>query len=131
MPAKKVYETKEEGSPWRLFRTCIQCIMKERNCTEQEAIAYAIEECPGFKSKLRRAEKFQKARTEAKEHFPSMTSYKEIRNVSLGMLQGLVSDFLDIFAIKSGHLDQLDEKLAEQKALISNIKAATTSEEAR
>jgi hypothetical protein len=28
-------------------------------------------------------------------------------------------------------LDQLDEKLAEQKALISKIKAATTSEEAR
>ena len=57
MLARKVYETREEGSPWKLFRTCIECIMKERNCTEQEAIAYAIEECPGFWSKLRRAEK--------------------------------------------------------------------------
>jgi hypothetical protein len=66
MLGRKVYDTREEGSPWKMCRTCIECIMKERNCTEQEAIAYAIQECPGFRSKLRRAEKFQNARAEAK-----------------------------------------------------------------
>ena len=38
---------------------------------------------------------------------------------------------MDIFAIKSGHLDKLDERLAEQKDLIGKIKSATTSTEAR
>ena len=47
------------------------------------------------------------------------------------MMVGLFSDFLDIFAVKAGHLDQLDAKLVEQKELIAAIKKAATSEKAR
>ena len=132
MHAKKTESQTQDGITvitW--IRKCIPCVAKERNCTEQEAIAFILEECPGFRSKERRAAKFAKVREEAKVAFPSLTSYGELRDISLKMMVGLFSDFLDIFAVKAGHLDQLDQKLVEQRELIAAIKNASTSEEAR
>ena len=108
MRAKRTWE-----QTW--FRTCIPCVSKERNCTEQEAIAFIIEECPGFRSKERRAAKFAKVREEAKTTFRSLTAYGQLRDITLNMMLGLFSDFLDIFAVKAGHLDQLNVKLCRAK----------------
>jgi hypothetical protein len=128
MPSKKVFTSDTE---WHHVRSCIACFAKERGVSEQEAMGIILEECPGFRSKERRASKFAKARAEAKEQFPALTSYLELRDISLKMMEGLFADFLDIFALKAGHLDQLDAKLEEQKALIKEIKLAKTSEQAR
>jgi hypothetical protein len=128
MPSKKVFTSDTE---WHHVRSCIACFAKERGVSEQEAMGIILEECPGFRSKERRASKFAQARAEAKEKFPSLTSYLELRDISLKMMEGLFADFLDIFAIKAGHPDELDAKLEEQKALIKEIKLAKTSEQAR
>ena len=131
MHANKVWEEGPAGRFFTYVRTCIPCFANARDVTEQEAVALMIEESPGFRSKERRAAKFAKAREDAREKFECLTSYKELRDMTVRMMEGLFADFIDIFAIKAGHLDSLDEKLAEQKELIKQIKTAKTAEQAR